>query len=259
MTQPWEQHLGPVLDGRVALVTGGGQGNGAAIARGLARHGARLIVTDINAETAAETASAIRAAGGVAESHALDVSDADACLALAARTEASLGDCSIVINNAGICPRHTIDDANLRAAWSSVMDINVTGTLNVAVAYTPQLRRTKGAIVNTASIAAFVSTATSVGYSASKAAVRLLTQNLAQELAKDGVRVNAIAPGPFVTAMTAPTRDNPERSASFLSRIPLGRYGEPDELVGPVIFLVSPMASYITGTTLVIDGGYLAV
>ena len=89
--------------------------------------------------------------------------------------------------------------------------------------------------------------------------MRLLTQNLAQELAKDGVRVNALAPGPFVTAMTAPTRENPERSASFLNRIPLGRYGEPEELVGPVIFLASPMSSYITGATLVVDGGYLAI
>ena len=255
----WERHLGGILAGRTALVTGGGQGNGAAIARGLARHGARVIVTDINGVTAASVAHEIRVAGGEAESHVLNVADADACVALAERTQKTLGDCSIVINNAGICPRHTIDDANLRKAWSDVMDINVTGTLNVSVAYTPQLRRTRGTIINTASIAAFVSTATSVGYSASKAAVRLLTQNLAQELAKDGVRVNALAPGPFVTPMTAPTRENPERSASFLSRIPLGRYGEPDELVGPVIFLASPMSSYITGATLVVDGGYLAV
>lgn len=255
----WERHLGEILKGRTALVTGGGQGNGAAIARGLARHGARVIVTDINGQTAASVADDIRAAGGEAESHVLNVADADACVALAERTRQTLGDCSIVINNAGICPRHTIDDPNLRKAWSDVMDINVTGTLNVSVAYTPQLRRTRGTIINTASIAAFVSTATSVGYSASKAAVRLLTQNLAQELAKDGVRVNALAPGPFVTPMTAPTRENPERSASFLSRIPLGRYGEPDELVGPVIFLASPMSSYITGATLVVDGGYLAV
>ena len=255
----WESHLGRILEGRTAIVTGGGQGNGAAIAKGLARHGASVIVTDINGATAAAVAEDIRRAGGVAESHILDVSDADACAALAEQTQKTLGDCSIVINNAGICPRHTIDDPNLRKAWSDVMDINVTGTLNVSVAYIPQLRRTRGAIINTASIAAFVSTATSVGYSASKAAVRLLTQNLAQELAKDGVRVNALAPGPFVTAMTAPTRENPERSASFLNRIPLGRYGEPDELVGPVIFLASPMSSYITGATLVVDGGYLAI
>jgi NAD(P)-dependent dehydrogenase (short-subunit alcohol dehydrogenase family) len=255
----WERHLGPILEGRTAIVTGGGQGNGAAIARGLARHGAKVVVTDINAATAAAVAEEIRTAGGTAEAHMLDVADADACAALAARTQASLGDCSIVVNNAGICPRHTIDDLNLQKAWADVMAINVTGTLNVSVAYKDQLRRTRGAIINTASIAAFVSTATSVGYSASKAAVRLLTQNLAQELAKDGVRVNAIAPGPFVTAMTAPTRENPERAASFLGRIPLGRFGDPDELVGPVIFLASPMSSYVTGATLVIDGGYLAV
>ncbi|OYU47150.1 MAG: 3-oxoacyl-ACP reductase [Rhizobiales bacterium PAR1] len=259
MITAWEEKVGDLLAGQLALVTGAGQGNGAAIARGLARHGSGVIVTDINADTVAETAKSIRDAGGKAWSFVLDVADPAACEALASRVEKEIGQVSILINNAGICPRHTIDDPNLRAAWDSVMSVNVDGTLNTALAFVAQLRATKGAIVNTASIAAYVSTATSVGYSASKAAVRLLTQNLAQELAKDGVRVNAIAPGPFITAMTAPTRENPERSASFLSRIPMGRYGEPDELVGPILFLVSPMASYITGTTLAIDGGYLAV
>jgi NAD(P)-dependent dehydrogenase (short-subunit alcohol dehydrogenase family) len=259
MSMTWETSVGRIFDSRLAFVTGAGQGNGAAIAQGLARHGARVVVTDVNAETTDVTAAAIRASGGEAWAFQLDVSDAAACAALAARIGREIGRVSILINNAGICPRHTIDDPNLRKAWDSVTSVNLDGTLNTTLAFLDQLRATKGAVVNTASIAAFVSTATSVGYSASKAAVRLLTQNLAQELAKDGVRVNAIAPGPFVTAMTAPTRENPERSASFLSRIPLGRFGEPDELVGPVLFLVSDMSSYITGTTLVIDGGYLAV
>ena len=248
-----------LLQGQLALVTGAGQGNGAAIAKGLARHGARVVVTDINAATVGETAQAIRDAGGEAWSHVLDVADAAACMALAQTVAREAGQVSILVNNAGICPRHTIDDPGLRTAWDSVMAVNVDGTLNVSLAFVPALRATKGAIINTASIAAFVSTATSIGYSASKAAVRLLTQNFAQELAKDGVRVNAIAPGPFVTPMTAPTRDNPERAASFLSRIPLGRFGEPEELVGPVVFLASSMASYVTGTTLVVDGGYLAI
>lgn len=259
MNRSWENHLGTILEGRVALVTGAGQGNGRALAQGLARHGATVIVSDINRETAADTAASILKAGGKARGFALDVTSAADCVALAAETQAAFGDCSILINNAGIAPRHTIDDPNLHQAWDAAMAVNVTGTLNTTVAFVPQLRRTKGAIVNTASIASFVSTSTSVGYAASKGAVKLLTQNLAQELARDGVRVNAIAPGPFVTAMTEPTRNNPERSAAFLKRILLDRYGEPDELVGPVIFLVSPMSSYITGTTLAVDGGYLAI
>ena len=133
------------------------------------------------------------------------------------------------------------------------------GALNVSLAFLDALRKTKGAIVNIASIASFVSTATSVSYPVSKAGLRALTQSMAHELAKDGVRVNAIAPGTFATAMTEATRFNPERSERFLTRIPMGRYGEPEELVGPVVFLASEMSSYVTGTTVVVDGGYLAL
>lgn len=248
-----------LLHDRIALVTGAGQGNGAAIAKGLAAQGARVVATDIRADTAAATAAAIREAGGEAWSWPLDVGDPAACRVLAEIVAAEVGTVSILINNAGICPRNTIDDPDMRPAWDAAMRINLDGTLNVTLAFVPALRATRGAVVNMASIAAFVSTATSVGYSTSKAAVKMLTQNLAQELAKDGVRVNAIAPGVINTAMTAATRNDPGRAEKFLSRIPLGRYGEPEELVGPVVFLVSPMASYVTGTTLMVDGGYLAV
>jgi NAD(P)-dependent dehydrogenase (short-subunit alcohol dehydrogenase family) len=137
--------------------------------------------------------------------------------------------------------------------------VNLTGALTMSLAFLPSLRATKGAIVNIASIASFVSTGTSVSYPVSKAGLRMLTQTMAQDLAKDGVRVNAIAPGTFATAMTEATRLNPERSERFLTRIPMGRYGEPEELVGPVVFLASAMASYVTGATLVVDGGYLAL
>ena len=131
--------------------------------------------------------------------------------------------------------------------------------MNVSVAFLPALRKTKGAIINIASIASFVSTATSVSYPVSKAGVKALTQSMAHELAKDGVRVNAIAPGTFATVMTEATRSNAERSERFLARIPMGRYGDPKELVGPTVFLASTMSSYVTGTTLVVDGGYLAL
>ena len=247
------------LQGRIAFVTGAGQGNGAAIARGLAAEGAKLIVTDIALDTAERTAEEIRAKGGEAWAYTLDVTDAPASKALAKEIAASVGDVSIVVNNAGVCPRHTIDSPDLERAWNLAMDINLKGALNVSLAFLDALRKTKGAIVNIASIASFVSTATSVSYPVSKAGLRALTQSMAHELAKDGVRVNAIAPGTFATAMTEATRFNPERYERFLTRIPMGRYGEPEELVGPVVFLASDMSSYVTGTTVVVDGGYLAL
>jgi NAD(P)-dependent dehydrogenase (short-subunit alcohol dehydrogenase family) len=248
-----------LLDGRIALVTGAGQGNGAAIAAGLAAEGARVIATDISVPSAQATASRIRDTGRQAWAFPLDVTDAASCEKLAAEVAASVGDLSILVNNAGICPRHSIDSPDLSAQWNAAMDVNLRGTLNVSVAFLAALRLTKGTIINIASIASFVSTATSVSYPVSKAGVRALTQSMAHELAKDGVRVNAIAPGTFATAMTEATRSNPERSERFLARIPMGRYGEPEELVGPTVFLASKMSSYVTGTTLVVDGGYLAL
>ncbi|WP_338665307.1 glucose 1-dehydrogenase [Pararoseomonas sp. SCSIO 73927] len=247
-----------LLSGQVALVTGAGQGNGAAMALGLARHGARVAVTDIDAALAEETAARIAGAGGQANAYGLDVTDLEACRGLAARLEAEMGDLSVLVNNAGVCPRHSVDDDALDRAWDLAMDINLRGTMNVTRAFLPALRRSRGRVVNIASIASFVSTNTSVSYPVSKAGVRALTQALAQELAPDGVRVNAIAPGTFATRMTEATRLNPERSDRFLARIPMRRYGEPEELVGPVVFLASDMSSYVTGSTLVVDGGYLA-
>jgi NAD(P)-dependent dehydrogenase (short-subunit alcohol dehydrogenase family) len=248
-----------LLSGHIALVTGAAQGNGAAIAAGLAAEGARVVATDIDAAGAERTAVSIRQAGGEAWAFELDVTSPDACAVVATKAGAAAGQVSVLVNNAGVCPRHTIDSPDLHRAWNLALDVNLHGTLNVTLAFLPALRATNGTIINIASIASFVSTATSVGYSTSKAAVRMLTQNLAQELAKDGVRVNAIAPGTFATAMTEATRDDPERSERFLSRIPMGRYGEPAEMIGPVVFLASAMSSYMTGSTVVVDGGYLAV
>lgn len=248
-----------LLEGRLALVTGAGQGIGAALAEGLAKAGARVIATDIDGIAARETAERLGASGHEAWGFTLDVVDPEAAKKLAARIEAEIGPVSILINNAGICPRNTIDAPDVRESWERAMAVNLDGTLNVTLAFVPQLRRTRGAVVNMASIAAFVSTATSISYSTSKAAVKMLTQNLAQELAKDGVRVNALAPGTIETTLTEATRNDPVRREKFLSRIPMGRFGRTEDLVGPVVFLVSDMAGYVTGTTLVVDGGYLAV
>lgn len=247
-----------LFDGRIALVTGAGRGNGAAIAKGLARYGARIVVTDIDAGSAAETAAEIVAAGGSTWSFVMDVADVEMCRAVANQVMAEAGPISILVNNAGIIRRDSIDDAEAREAWDLCMNINATGVFNVSLAFKDQLRQTKGNIVNMTSITGFVSLRTFPGYAASKAAVISLTQGLAAKLAPDGVRVNAVAPGPFATPMTESTRADSSRGNYYQDRILLGRFGQPEEIVGPVAFIASDMASFVTGTTLVVDGGLLS-
>jgi NAD(P)-dependent dehydrogenase (short-subunit alcohol dehydrogenase family) len=245
--------------GRVVVVTGAGQGNGRAIALGFGRLGAITVVTDINPTTVAETASLIRQAGGTAHDFVLDVTEADTCAKLANHIAVEIGETEILINNAGILIRGGIDAENAPQNWQKVLDVNVTGTFNVTYAFLPALRKSRGTIVNVASIASYVGQPTTLGYSPSKGAIKLFTQSLAAELAKDGIRVNAIAPGVIETAMSAVTRDSPERMEKFMARIPMARVGQPDELFGPILFLTSPMASYVTGVVLPVDGGFLAI
>ena len=240
------------------LVTGAGQGNGRAIATGVAATGAKVIVTDVRQDTAEAATDEIRAAGGKAWPYQLDVTDATACTELAKRVQVEVGPANVVVNNAGIIIRETIDSPRAHENWRRVLDVNVNGIFNVVHAWLPALRQTRGNIINVASIASFVGVGNTLGYSPSKGAVRLFTQALARDLAADGIRVNAIAPGVIETPMTASTREDPNRLAGFMTRTPLGRVGQPEELIGPVIFLASSMASYVNGVILPVDGGYLA-
>lgn len=248
-----------ILKDRLALVTGAGQGNGAAIARGLAQAGAGVIVTDIDAETASRTAAEIERAGGRAWSYALDVTSPAACAALAQRTESEIGPVDLLVNNAGILIREGVDSPRAPDNLERTLKVNVQGAFHVTHAWLAQLRAKRGTVVNVASIAAFSGGLGMVSYAPSKGAIKMLTQTLAGELAADGIRVNAIAPGVIATAMSEVTRQAPERLAKFMSRTPLARVAEPEELIGPVVFLSSEMSSYVTGVTLPVDGGYLAI
>lgn len=248
-----------LLLGRIALVTGAGQGNGRAIALGLAAAGARVVVTDINADTIEQTADLIREAGGEAWSFRLDVTSAEACIELADQVGKEIGEVSVLVNNAGIIIREGIDSPSAVRNWQRVMDVNLNGTFNVTHAWLSALKATKGTIVNVGSIASFVGVADTLGYSPSKGGVKMFTQALARELASSEVRVNAIAPGVIETPMTEATRNDPQRLSGFLGRTPLARVGVPEELVGPVVFLASSMSSYVNGVTLPVDGGFLAV
>ncbi len=247
-----------LLQGRLALVTGAGRGLGAAIAGGLAAQGAAVLLADADGERAESTAAMLRSQGFQANGSRLDVTDADACNRYAAHVAARHGDIGILVNNAGIALAGRFDDTDARSSWRRQIDVNLEGVFNVTQAFVGQLEATRGAIVNLASIASFTAGTSAPGYIVSKGAIRSFTQVLARDLAPHGVRVNAIAPGVMDTEMTAAKRADPAQMASYCQRVPLGRTGLPEEVVGPVVFLVSPWASYITGAILPVDGGYLA-
>lgn len=248
-----------LLAGRLALVTGAASGIGRAVAVAFAHAGARVIVTDLQAQRCEDTLRAVRDAGAQGWAHALDVSDAQACRDLAAEVAETAGDVDTLVNNAGVIIREGIDSPRAEANLRRTMDVNLFGVFHTVQAWLPALRRTRGCIINVASGAAFIAQGNALGYSPSKAAVRMFTQTLALDLAPDGIRVNALAPGVIETPMTEATRANPERLERFMQRIPAGRLGQPHELAGPAVFLASDLASFVNGATLPVDGGTLAV
>ncbi len=249
----------PLLQGKLALVTGAASGIGRAICIAYAQAGAKVIVTDRHVEACAETLALVQRHSPASRAFALDVTDAAAAAALAARIASEVGDINVLVNNAGVIIREGIDSAQVHANVRRLMEVNYFGTFNAIHAWLPALRRTRGCIINIASGAAFTAQAGVVGYSASKGAVRLLTQSMAADLGPDGIRVNAVAPGVIETPMTEATRADPERLRRFLIRIPLQRLGQPEEIAGPAVFLASDLASYVNGFTLVADGGKQAV
>ena len=209
-----------------------GQGNGRAIALGLAAAGARVVVTDVDAGNARKAADDILAAGGQACAHALDVTDPRACEAIAAAVRQAQGPIDVLVNNAGILIREGIDSPRAAENWRRVLDVNLNGGFNMIHAFLDALRATRGVIINVGSIASFAG-GVDPGLLAVKGGVKMMTQAMARDLAPDGIRVNAIAPGVIETPMTQYTRDDPARLASFMQRIPLGRVGQPQDLAAP--------------------------
>ena len=244
-----------ILDGKLALVTGAGSGIGEGIAKAMAAAGARVIVADVNLAGAQRVAQEI---GGGAQAESLDVTDRAAVDALAAKIQAAHGPISVLVNNAGIIRRATVDDVDTRAHWDATMAVNLDGPYVVTTAFLDQLKATKGSVINIGSIQSFIALPNSAAYTASKGAVRALTKALAIELSPVGVRVNAIGPGLIATPLNATARENPDYMKNFAHRIPLGRLGQPDDIAQPAVFLASDMARYITGVTLPVDGGFLA-
>lgn len=246
-----------LLADRLALITGAASGIGHAIALAYAREGARLVLTDRSAGACDALRDDIRRLRGDdgAWSFALDVTDASACEALADRVGREVGPVAVLVNSAGVLVREGIDSPRAQEIVRRVMDVNYFGTFNTIHAWLPSLRATRGCIVNIASGAALRAQSGCAGYSASKGAVKMLTQTMARDLGADGIRVNAIAPGVIETPMTDATRRDPSRLARFVAQTPLGRIGQPEEIAGPAVFLASNLASFVSGTVLLVDGG----
>ena len=248
------------LAGRVAIVTGAAQGMGEAIARYLAGMGASVAVADINVALAERVASSIRSEGALARAWAVDMANEASVVALVRSVREDLGGLHILVNNAGVQDRNFIEDTSTDF-WDRVMAINLRGVF-VATREAVAIMRadgTRGRIVNTASNSAFHATAPSLfAYSTSKAGVAGLTRATALEVAKDGIGVNAICPGNTATPgqLTATGPDfPPEQVAAFLP--PIGRQGTPDDIAAGVLFLASDASAFMTGQTLVMDGGAL--
>lgn len=233
--------------GKRVLITGGTSGIGAGIARGFIEAGANVSVAGVSdAELAAAASDPVLSK---AYAHQLDVRDGDAIKSVVD----SLDGLDVLVNCAGVIRRGDELDPDV---FQSVVDINLNGTMRMCAAARPLLARTNGAIVNLASMLSFFGGGLVPAYAASKGGIAQLTKSLAIAYAGDGIRVNAIAPGWIQTPLTSALQADPARSQPILNRTPLGRWGKPSDLLGGVLYLCSPTASFVTGTVLVIDGGY---
>ena len=246
------------LEGKVAVVTGGTSGIGRALSLGLADAGADVIATARRQQQVDDTAGEIEARGSRTLRIASDVCDRASLEALLTATIDSFGHVDILVNCAGKIkrtPTLTVSEEE----WTDILNTNLTGTLRACQVFGKQmLERGSGRIVNIASLNSFVALNEVAAYAASKAGIASLTRSLAVEWSKKGVTVNAIAPGVFRTALNANLLDSTPRGQELLMRTPMGRFGKTEELVGAAIYLASDAASFVTGQTLVVDGGFLA-
>jgi NAD(P)-dependent dehydrogenase (short-subunit alcohol dehydrogenase family) len=247
------------LNGKVALISGGARGMGASEARLFAREGARVVIGDILEPEGKAVEADIKAQGGEALFVRLDVTDEADWDRAVARTVERFGKLDVLVNNAGVGAVSRIEDTTVKD-WDHVMDVNAKGVFLGTRAAIPVMRRGGGgSIINISSQLGLVGTDNnSPQYQASKGAVRLLTKTTAIQYAREGIRANSVHPGPITTPMTERRRADPEHYHKMLSRIPLGRFGEPDEVAYGVLYLASDESAFVTGSELVIDGGWTA-
>jgi NAD(P)-dependent dehydrogenase (short-subunit alcohol dehydrogenase family) len=243
---------------RVALITGASRGLGKAIALALGRAGVRLALVSRDVDALTATNVEARGLGAEVEIFRTDVADEEQVRHLERDVLSRFGRVDILINNAGINVRKAVVDFTLEE-WNRVLSTNLTSAFLMCRSFVPQMKgRGYGRIINMTSIMSHISLPERAAYSASKAGLLGFTRALALELAPEGVTVVAISPGPFATEMNTALMNDPEKSAQFLSRIPLGRWGNVHEIGALTLFLCSQDAAFITGTDIVIDGGWCA-
>ena len=244
------------LDDKVALVTGASRGIGRAIALRLARAGAKVVVSSRKLDGVQAVADEITAAGGEALAVQAHVGKSDDVTALVARTLEAFGRVDIAVNNAGTNPHFGPLLSADEAAWDKTLDTNAKGVFRVCKAVAPSMEKQGGGkIINVASIAGLRPSPGMGVYSVSKAAILMLTQVLALELGRANIQVNAIAPGVIKTHLSQVLWQTPQIAEPILSRTPLGRFGEPEDVAGLALYLASPASNFVTGGVFVVDGG----
>ncbi len=248
------------VEGKVALVAGAGGGIGGAGAEALAREGAAVVCADIDGTAAETIAARIRSAGGRAIAIPLDVRDRSAVDGAVAAAVREFGRLDVLVDCAGVSHGGTLLDLD-PAEWERVIAVNLTGMFHLGKAAARQMVRQGGggSIINVTSQLAEVARPERAAYVASKGGGRSLTHAMALDLAAHGIRVNAIAPGPTLTGLTRSSYADPERRRATIAQIPLGRLGDPKDLVGAILFLASDDSIWATGSTVTVDGGYNAM
>ncbi len=247
------------LTGRVAVVTGGGRGIGRYIAEGLAKHGARVMLTGRSQATLDAAAADLNAKGHDVLARTADVAREEDVMTLRDAVLQACGQLDVLVNNAGVNPIYKGIERTSLAEWQHIVDTNLTGVflcckhLGGLIA-----ERGGGSVINVSSVAGHVGLRRSIPYCASKGGVELLTRALALDWARKGVRVNTIAPGYFETDLTAGLRDNEALAAPLLAHTPLGRFGKLEDVAGAAVFLASDASAYMTGSSLMVDGGWTA-
>lgn len=245
------------LEEKTAIVTGASRGIGKAIAVALAREGATVVINDLSQEAAEATAAEIRANNGRAIAMAADVADSAQVETMVTRVMEECGRIDILVNNAGIT-RDTLLLRMKEEDWDAVLNVNLKGVFNCTKAVSRfMIKQRSGVIVNIASVVAVMGNIGQANYAAAKAGILGFTKAVARELASRGIRVNAVAPGYIQTDMTEKIPE--EIKAKLIESIPLGFIGQPEDVAGAVLFLVSPAARYITGQTLHVNGGMVMV
>lgn len=246
------------LDGKIALITGAGQGIGFTLAKGLGEAGATVILNGRHQEQLDEAARQLRQQGIQAYTSVFDVSHKEEVAREVVRLEAEVGPIDILVNNAGIQRRAPLE-AFPEETWRELIDINLTGVfLTTQQVVQGMLRRGHGKIINICSLQSELGRQTIVPYTASKGGVKMMTRGMAVEWGKHNIQVNGIGPGYFKTALNTKLIEDEKFNAWVCARTPAGRWGELDELVGAAVFLASPASDFVTGQIIYVDGGILA-